>query len=150
MGAGASAANEIDEYESKGFILEENEKTFIRSYSFEGKTSRDLKHEFESLKLDTTLSPEMRQFLEYQIEKIAIEVANEAIQCAAQIHQDNERNKAIKLNNQNPPSLYQLSKLHSKANNSKNDDDINCSSKYHENKYNEEDNDNNNKSYNKK
>ena len=44
MGAGASAANEIDEYESKGFILEENEKTFIRSYSFEGKTSRDLKH----------------------------------------------------------------------------------------------------------
>ena len=114
MGSGASSANvAIEEYESRqGQKLQEDEKNVIRKYSTEGKSSEILRSEFERLKLDSSISPELRHFIEYQIEKIAADIANHAIQKAAAIHQRNERLKALRTH-QNPPSLYKLSKLHS-------------------------------------
>jgi hypothetical protein len=148
MGAGASAANgAIDEYElAKGTTFDEKEKVTIRSYSYEGKTTTQLKNEFESLRIDTTMSQKLRQFLEYQIEKISVQVANEAIQRAACIHQKNEHIKATKLKQQNPPTLYQLSKLHSESDSVRST----SSSKYNEEIYNYGQNNNNDSMHNTK
>ena len=136
-----------DEYElAKGTTFDEKEKVTIRSYSYEGKTTTQLKNEFESLRIDTTMSLKLRQFLEYQIEKISVQVANEAIQRAACIHQKNEHIKATKLKQQNPPTLYQLSKLHSESDTVRST----SSSKYNEEIYNYGQNNNNDSMYNTK
>ena len=116
MGSGASSANvAIEEYESRqGQKLQEDEKNVIRRFSTEaeGKSNEILRSEFERLKLDNSISPKLRQFIEYQIEKIATDIANYAIQKAANIHRRNERLKVLRTEGgQNPPSLYKLSKI---------------------------------------
>ena len=126
MGSGASSANlAIQEYESRqGQKLQEDEKNAIRQFSTEGKSNEILRSEFERLKLDNSISPKLRHFIEYQIEKIAADIANYAIQKAADIHQRNERLKVLR--RQNPPSLHKLSKLHSASRVCKNDYSSKC------------------------
>ena len=72
MGSGASSANlAIQEYESRqGQKLQEDEKNAIRQFSTEGKSNEILRSEFERLKLDNSISPKLRHFIEYQIEKL--------------------------------------------------------------------------------
>ena len=129
MGSGASSANlAIQEYESRqGQKLQEDEKNVIRRFSTEaeGKSNEILRSEFERLKLDNSISPKLRHFIEYQIEKIAADIANYAIQKAADIHQRNERLKVLRRHNP-PPSLHKLSKLHSASRVCKDDYSSKC------------------------
>jgi hypothetical protein len=109
MGSGASSANlAIQEYESRqGQKLQEDEKNAIRQFSTEGKSNEILRSEFERLKLDNSISPKLRHFIEYQIEKIATDIANYAIQKAANIHRRNERLKVDSSNRRKTTSYLQ-------------------------------------------
>ena len=84
MGAGASAAVEIEEYEtkySKLRTLSDVDKQKIQNFRLGRNES--LYDRLEVLKIDDTLSKEVREFVEYKLQKIAREVAAEAINQAA-------------------------------------------------------------------
>ena len=84
MGAGASAAADIEEYEAKfknTRRLSEIDKKKINQFKL-GK-NECLSKKLEVLKIDDSLSKEVRAFVEYKLQKIAREVALEAINQAA-------------------------------------------------------------------
>lgn len=84
MGAGASAAVEIEEYEAKynnSRALSDVDKQKIQDFRL--CRNESLYDRLEVLKIDDTLSKEVREFVEYKLQKIATEVATQAINQAA-------------------------------------------------------------------